>query len=197
MYASLLRRREMPITDVAKPPGHSSTQVAVDLYGTSSLKLTTPRRGICEGNRGAALRSHAMRARLRSTDGSIVDAAEPRSAGVDHGEPACLRILQPHLRRPVDGLRGGRTSRATERRGSGRLRPSQPEHLTAADTRPTLLCSRRPEGAHEALADLGAHVIVMPRRASSPSRSSARVPAGLPSGTVQKISNSSPSGSLA
>jgi hypothetical protein len=41
------------------------------------------------------------------------------------------------------------------------------------------------------------HVIVMPRRASSPSRSSSRVPAALPSGTVQKISNSSPSGSLA
>jgi hypothetical protein len=31
MYASLLLRREMPITYVAKPPGPSSTQVTVDL----------------------------------------------------------------------------------------------------------------------------------------------------------------------
>jgi uncharacterized protein YndB with AHSA1/START domain len=38
---------------------------------------------------------------------------------------------------------------------------------------------------------------VTPRRASSASRSSGRVPMGLPSGTVQNSSNSSPSGSLA
>ena len=37
----------------------------------------------------------------------------------------------------------------------------------------------------------------IPRRESSPMRSSARVGTGRPSGTVQKISNSSPSGSLA
>src|SRR5712692_4516969 len=43
----------------------------------------------------------------------------------------------------------------------------------------------------------GGYCAITPRRASSPSRSSSRVGVDLPPGTVQKISNSSPSGSLA
>ncbi len=47
------------------------------------------------------------------------------------------------------------------------------------------------------LAGARRHGILRPRRASSPSRSSGLVPNAVAPGTVQKISNSSPSGSLA
>ena len=89
--------------------------------------------------------------------------------------------------------RGGRRGRRRWRRGRG----GQPASALRTEREvggrfEAAAATRHVDGATSISWGIG-----MPRRASSPSRSSARVPTGRPPGTVQNTSNSRPSGSLA
>ena len=111
----------------------------------------------------------------------LAERGEPDQVGEEHGDRAAIAFRRGGLRgRRRWRCAGGQPGSAlwTEREVGGRFE-------AAAAT-------RHVDGATSISWGIG-----MPRRASSPSRSSARVPTGRPPGTVQNTSNSRPSGSLA
>ena len=112
---------------------------------------------------------------------SFAERGEPDQVREEHGDRAAIAVRRGRRRgRRRRGRGGGQPASAlrTEREVGGRFE-------AAAAT-------RHVDGATSISWGIG-----MPRRASSPSRSSARVPAGRPPGTVQNTSNSRPSGSFA
>ena len=107
-----------------------------------------------------------------------------RPRGGDQGAPE----QRQHEVRAVGGQPGHRQLQPAERRRSA----GSAELLAVA-----VALRRITAGAPIAAPRRALHKSGRPRRASSPSRSSSRVRAEIPPGTVQKISNSSPSGSFA
>jgi 2-keto-4-pentenoate hydratase/2-oxohepta-3-ene-1,7-dioic acid hydratase in catechol pathway len=125
-----------------------------------------------------------------------------------HKIPRCIEwVTSIHALEPGDVLATGTNHRGlsafqdgdvieVETQGLGALRFNVRDQLKRTWDRETRL-DRQQKGRRRRADRSAATQTVTPRRASSASRSSARVPMGLPSGTVQNSSNSSPSGSLA
>src|SRR6185295_1431453 len=109
----------------------------------------------------------------------------------ERGEPGQVR--EEHGDRPAIAFGGGGRS-GRRRRGRGGREPGSAlgAEREVGGRLEAAAATRHVDGATSISWGIG-----MPRRASSPSRSSARVPTERPPGTVQNTSNSRPSGSFA
>ena len=155
----------------ARGPEHRHDRIAHELLDEALVALD--RRGHLAEEVGLD-RAHVLGVE------PLAERGEPDQVREEHGDRAAVAVGRGGRRGRWRGRGGGQLPSAlrTEREVGGRFE-------AAAAT-------RHVDGATSISWGIG-----MPRRASSPSRSSARVPTGRPPGTVQNTSNSRPSGSLA